>query len=158
MWKGYFAKVHATLNDSSEYHEFPVGNKLLSFLFTMVEVLKQDRSYAKIAWSTVLTPRLYPSFMYEFKKDFDSYASELIRTGLDTGEVASRMLLDKYYGEVVWLKTIVVLRFWLSDESTGFEKTDAMIEKSVSLVMDTLGRTALDSLFDLGKFLIVDNR
>ena len=38
-------------------------------------------------------------------------------------------------------------------KSKSFEKTDAAIEKSVNLIMELMGKSALDSMFDLGKFL-----
>jgi hypothetical protein len=46
-----------------------------------------------------------------------------------------------------------LLLFWRDDESAGFEKTDAAIEKSVNLAFDLIGKGAVDSAFDFAKFL-----
>ena len=45
------------------------------------------------------------------------------------------------------------MKFWLSDTSKGFEKTDAFIEKSVNVVFEVFDNTRLDTILDLGKFL-----
>ena len=46
-----------------------------------------------------------------------------------------------------------LMKFWISDTSKGFEKTDALIEKSVNVVFEVFDNTRLDTILDLGKFL-----
>ena len=48
---------------------------------------------------------------------------------------------------------MLLMKFWLSDTSKGFEKTDALIEKSVNVVFEVFDNTRLDTILDLGKFL-----
>ena len=55
--------------------------------------------------------------------------------------------------EAVWVQLVLLLKFWMNDNSPGFEKADLAIEKSVNTVFDLFDATPLDSLFDLGKFL-----
>ena len=49
---------------------------------------------------------------------------------------------------------MVTLKFWLDDESIGFEKTDLFIEKSIRATFDLIDITPLESVIDFGKFLI----
>ena len=46
-----------------------------------------------------------------------------------------------------------MVEFTLADDSSGFERTDAYIEKSVRLAFDVIGTQAVDSAFDLFRFL-----
>jgi hypothetical protein len=46
-----------------------------------------------------------------------------------------------------------VIGFWIKDNSQGFEKTDAAIEKAVNLSFDLLGKNIADSAFDFAKFV-----
>jgi hypothetical protein len=46
-----------------------------------------------------------------------------------------------------------ILLFWKEDDSAGFEKTDAAVEKSVNLAFDLIGKGAVDSAIDFAKFL-----
>jgi hypothetical protein len=46
-----------------------------------------------------------------------------------------------------------VIHFWKQDDSAGFEKTDAVIEKSVNLAFDLISKGAVDSAIDFAKFM-----
>jgi translation initiation factor IF-3 len=48
---------------------------------------------------------------------------------------------------------LVLMKFWMEDKSTGFEKTDIFIEKAVKATFDLIENTPVQSLIDLGKFL-----
>jgi len=45
------------------------------------------------------------------------------------------------------------MKFWIEDDSAGFEKTDILIEKSINTSFALMDNTVLKSVFDLGKFL-----
>jgi hypothetical protein len=60
---------------------------------------------------------------------------------------------DKAIGEVAVLQLVFTLKFWLNDTSSGFEKTDSLIEKSVKASFEIVDSLPSESIFDLGKFL-----
>ena len=60
------------------------------------------------------------------------------------------ILYIKRYG---YVDEFFLLLFWKDDESPGFEKTDAAVEKSVNLAFDLIGKGAVDSFIDFAKFL-----
>ncbi len=47
----------------------------------------------------------------------------------------------------------MVLKFWIHDESSNFEKTDVFIEKSIKASFDIRQITPVKSVIDLAKFL-----
>ena len=47
-----------------------------------------------------------------------------------------------------------VISFLIKDESQQFERTDAFIEKTVAFAFDVLRTQAIDSAFDLARFLV----
>jgi hypothetical protein len=49
---------------------------------------------------------------------------------------------------------LVLLKFWIEDQSPKFEKTDIAIEKSVQAVFDLLQSNPLEKWIDLGKFMV----
>ena len=51
---------------------------------------------------------------------------------------------------------LLLLKYWMVDNSAGFEKTDIAIEKSVKAIFDVFETTPLESVIDLGKFLFKD--
>ncbi len=61
--------------------------------------------------------------------------------------------LSKTYPQGLFGHFVTAVEFNLADDSAGFERTDAYIEKSVKLAFDVIGTQALDSAFDLVRFL-----
>jgi len=96
----------------------------------------------------------------DFKIAFYDYINELVLEARETKEIEQRPIpqLTQRYPDLFWAKTLFILDFWVNDSSKAFEKTDTMIEKSVNTAFDLLGRSPLDSLFDLGKFLFQNRR
>jgi hypothetical protein len=57
------------------------------------------------------------------------------------------------FSEGAWVQLLFILKFWMEDQSPGFEKTDMAIEKSVRTVFDLFDNTPVESILDFGKFL-----
>ena len=94
-----------------------------------------------------------PGDTKEFKAKFKLFAEELINSGKESSEIASRPYLSEKYDEALWLQIAFIFRFWMEDKSPRFEKTDAAIEKSANLAFDLMGQSALDTFLDFAKFL-----
>lgn len=152
-WKDYVTKTLNTLNKDSSYQEYSVREKLLSFYFTLVEVLKKDRSYVMVSFRGISKPELTPSFLKHFKTEYMEYVHELIAEGLDSGEIVKRPILSDRYHDALWIQLIFIVNFWLKDETPNFEQTDAAIEKAVNLSIELMGKGPLDMMVDFAKFL-----
>ena len=64
-----------------------------------------------------------------------------------------KKIQDRAMEEAAWLQFLSVLKFWYSDQSAGFEKTDIFIEKSLTAGFDLINVSPLKSVADLGKFI-----
>jgi hypothetical protein len=96
---------------------------------------------------------IIPGFIKDFKSSFDTFMTGVLAEGKANGEVAARPYLDKGYPHLFWLHLAFIIQFWKDDTSQGFEKTDAVIEKSVNLAFDLIGKGAVDSALDFAKFM-----
>lgn len=135
------------------YDEYSVREKMLAFFYTFIEQLKGNRSYILQTVPSKMKPEVTPYYLADAKKAFKSWVSEIIMEGEETEEILSRPVIGKRYDEALWLQFIFLIGFWLKDDSKGFEKTDAAVEKSVNLAFDLMGRGPLDAMLDFGKFL-----
>ena len=63
-------------------------------------------------------------------------------------------LQDKGIQEGFWLQFLMIMKYWMEDTSSSFEKTDLFIEKSVQASFDVLQTKPAQSIIDLGKFLL----
>ena len=81
-----------------------------------------------------------------------TFAEELIEEGNEEKGRFSQNPIA-LFSEATWGQLLFLLKFWMNDTSKGFDKTDALIEKSVTVVFEVFDNTRIDSLLDLGKFL-----
>ncbi|MES2797224.1 MAG: TetR family transcriptional regulator C-terminal domain-containing protein [Bacteroidota bacterium] len=157
IWQNLFNEAATTTKAELVYEEYSVREKFLSLYYTWIEVLKANRSFILIAFESMEKP-IYlhkNAQLADFKYVFVDFANELLIEAKETREVEPRAIpqLMQFYPTIFWAKTLLILDFWINDDSKSFEKTDTMIEKSVNTVFDLLARSPLDSLIDLGKFM-----
>lgn len=153
IWLDYIQKTISRLEGDGDFVNFSTREKLLAFYFTLAETLKANRSFCVLLLSRHPRLEVVPGFLKPFKNKFEEFVGQLLNDGKSKGEVAERPYLDKRYPQLFWVHLSLLLLFWKDDDSADFEKTDAFIEKSVNLAFDLIGKGALDSAIDFGKFL-----
>jgi len=159
IWLRFFEDARQQTVSQEVYERYSVREKLLSFYYTWIEVLKVNRSFVLYRIGPQNHNReLDKITLAAFRRAFINYAHELVAEGRATGEVVNRPVITERYADGFWLQALFVLRFWAKDNSSGFELTDAAIEKAVNTSFDFIGKSPLDSLFDLGKFLYQTQR
>ncbi len=153
-WVEYFRQALLTLESDEVYQTYSVREKLLAFYYTWIEVLKNDRSYAVYSYKGLKQPvARYVGALQPFKNVFYNYATELILEGRESKEVIIRPVVSDRYVDGLWLQCLFILDFWVNDLSRGFESTDTAIEKSVNTSFDLIGKSVVDSVLDLAKFV-----
>ena len=126
---------------------------MLAFYYTLLEELKSHRSFVLLQLSSHNRLELVPEYLKTFRTTFEAFIESILNEGKGNGEVATRPYLDRRYPQLFWLHMGFILMFWKDDDSAAFEKTDAAVEKSVNLAFDLIGKGAVDSVIDFGKFL-----
>jgi hypothetical protein len=162
IWKAFFIEARASAEREEVYLNYSVREKLLAFIYTWIEILTKNRSYILKSYESFEKP-IYTKRnlqLVDFKSSFYDYLNELLMEARETREVEQRPIpqLMQRYPDLFWAKTLFILDFWIKDTSKSFEKTDTMIEKTVNTAFDLLGRSPLDSLFDLGKFIFQNRK
>ncbi len=158
VWTGYLDKVKTNLTMDADYGKFTSREKVLAFYFSLAEVLKGDRSFILFQLKGWKNTAVLPSFLKGFHASFEEWATGVISEGKGSGEIAKRPYIDQRYQHVLWLHFLFILRFWANDDSAGFEKTDAAIEKSLNLAFDLIGKGIIDNAIDFGKFLYQNSK
>lgn len=158
IWKEYIDKTRKKLEEDTNYLAFTAREKILTFYFTLAETFKSDRSFIVYQIKEWKNPSLIPVFLKGFKASFDEWINGVLNEAKNTGEIAKRPYLDQTYDSLFWMHLVFILQFWLHDESTNFEKTDAAIEKSVNLAFDLMGKGVIENALDFGKFLFQNSK
>lgn len=153
VWKGFLeTTLHTVINDPS-YGPYTSREKMLALYYTLIEVLKSNRSYILLSWPKSQRPGQKMAFLESFKPAFKNFVNDILNEGKESGEIVTRPYISEKYDEAAWMQVLFLINFWVKDDSKGFEATDAAIEKSVNLAFDLFGQGPLDSMIDFGKFL-----
>lgn len=129
-------------------------NQLLTFYLTLTEVLKSNRSlvlfiipHQKMELKAIKT-------LLKSKHSFLNFLDTLDLPLSFISFIPDVKIKEKAINNAAWLQFISILKYWLHDNSPGFEKTDIFIEKSLKLSFELSDSNVLNSIVDLGKFMI----
>ncbi len=153
VFKAFFDNAKTLLDKNEEFQTFDAQNKLLSFYFTFFEVLKANRSYVVFALGNEKSKLKMLSTLSELKKAFDEFIREIGIETIDLKQEKMEKFKNNRISDLAWAQLLFTVKFWIEDDSTGFEKTDVLIEKSITTGFALLDSSTLHKVFDLGKFL-----
>ncbi len=156
IWADFGRQARETATAEPVWASYGSRERLLAFYYTLLEVLKNNRSYALMSLRRSLhrMPALTPRVLDDFRQDFERMVSDLLADGRVSGEIANRPLVQDGYPRFFWQQALFVLGFFAKDDTVNFERTDAAVEKAVTLSFDLVGRNTFDSALDFGRFLL----
>jgi hypothetical protein len=153
IFKMFFDKTIELIHKDSNYENYDMKSKLLSFYFTFFEIISANRSYVVLSLKEHQNQLKNLMQLSSFRSGFKTFISEIYSSEMKIENEKLQNLQKKAIQETSWIQFLVTLKFWLDDESASFEKTDIFIEKSVKLSFELMNTAPLDSLIDFGKFL-----
>jgi AcrR family transcriptional regulator len=155
-WAEFGREARAQAAQEPTWQGYGAREKLLAFYYTLLEILKNNRSFVLLTLgrSQKRQPALVPKVLDQFETEFKDFVQEILHEGRATGEVASRPFLQDGYGRIFLRQLQFILLYFVRDESANFERTDAAVEKAVTLSFDLVGRNTFDSALDFGRFLL----
>ncbi len=153
IWDRFFDNSVAVMEKSKEYASFENREKLLTFFYTMFEVLTANRSYVLYTLNEHGPSLKSMDQLKKLRKSIKGYARTLIQDRNSEKSMKLFQQNEMIFSEGVWVQFLFLLRFWMDDNSPQFESTDVAIEKSVNTVFDLFDNTPLERVVDFGKFL-----
>lgn len=152
IWNKFLENAISALHNDPSFATYSPKNKLLTLYFTLFEILTLNRSYVLF----VLKDNMQGMNNLMQLKQFRTTFKDFVKNHIATEELKSNKLsriTKPVYSEGAWIQFLLILKYWMADNSKGFEKTDIIIEKSVNTVVDLLDSQPLENIIDLGKFL-----
>lgn len=153
IWFELTFETISKIKEQEVWLQYTSREKMLSFFYSYLENLKNDRSFVIYSLKNYQGKVAIPSIWTGVKPIFENFAQEVIDEGLDTGELAERKFLTKRYKNALWVQFAFIVKFWINDDSDGFEKSDEAIEKGINVTFDLFQHSPIDNLIDYGKFL-----
>ncbi|MFC3563038.1 TetR family transcriptional regulator C-terminal domain-containing protein [Pedobacter jamesrossensis] len=153
IWFELTFETISKIKEQEVWFQYSSREKMLSFFYSYVENLKNERSFIIYSLKNFKGKFSTPTVLAGVKPIFENFAEEIINEGLESGELAERKFLSKRYKDALWIQFAFILNFWVNDDSDGFEKTDEAIEKGINVTFDLFQHSPIDNLFEYGKFL-----
>lgn len=153
IFRLFFANTIDLLHKNTDYQEYDMKNKMLSFYFTFFEILTANRSYVLQALKIDRNPIRNLVQLTSLREGFKEYVSEILTDDYRFEQEKFQKFQEKAIQESAWLQLMMTIKFWIDDESAAFEKTDIFIEKSVNASFELMNVAPLNHLLDFGKFL-----
>lgn len=154
IFEMFFENALTVLEKNDDYKTYEAKNKLLSLYFTYIEILTQNRSYVIQALNTGKNGLQNLKKLDSLKKIFGLFIDELQIEKIDFNQEKIEKFQNKAIKNVFWAQFLILIKFWIDDTSSSFEKTDIFIEKNVQASFDLIQTQPLKSLLDLGKFFL----
>lgn len=152
IWNGYYTKTLEVLHKDPDFEEMTGREKHLSFLYTLMELMKSDRSYVLFRLENK-KPHELPEELIKTQKIINQAEIDWAKTFTFLPEKAND-ITHFAYKKVLWTHSISVIQFWVKDDSGDATDTDIFIEKSTRTAFDIGEMPAVDSIIDLSKFFL----
>lgn len=152
IWNKFLENAISTLHNDVSFAGFSPKNKLLTLYFTLFEILTLNRSYVMYVLKDNKEGMQNLMQLKQFRQTFKEFVKNNIAVEESRIKTLSK-ITKPVYSEGAWIQFLFILKFWMDDNSKGFERTDIVIEKSVNTVVDLLDSQPLENIIDLGKFL-----
>lgn len=153
IFEVFFEQTLQLLQKSDDYENYDAKTKLLSFYYTYFELLTANRSFVVAILNHDKNQLKNIKKLNLLRKHFKNFFQSLEIEKLDLQEEKLIEFQEKSMNEMAWIQFALLMKFWIDDTSSSFEKTDIFIEKSVNASFDLMDIKPLKSLFDLGKFM-----
>jgi hypothetical protein len=152
-WRDMMDRVIVSVESGAEWPDFSARHRMLAFVFAFTAAALDHRSLLLLRLGHAGPLKSVPEWS-ALDERFEAFAKSVLLRGRQSGEIVSRGPVSAVYPAALKLLLRSVISFYLKDESAKFERTDAFIEKSVTVFFDLTGRQVLDSGFDLLRFLL----
>lgn len=153
IYKIFIQKTLDMIQKDTAYENYDMKSKMLSFYFTLFEMFSANRSYVLLNLKEHKNQLKNLILLSNLRVEFKNYVSEIITDQERTQYEKLQNIQEKAIQESAWIQFLLILKFWIDDESPSFEKTDIFIEKSVKAAFELMNITPIESVIDLGKFL-----
>ncbi len=153
IWIKFYTNTEALMQKNKEYESFSNKEKMLTFFYSFFELMTLNRSYVLFCLEEGNGIMKNAGQLKGLRKHVVAFARDLIEDANADKTLKITKHNPRLFSEGAWLQFMFVLRFWIDDDSPGFEKTDMAIEKSINTVFDVFDNTPLENIIDFGKFL-----
>ncbi len=149
-----FGDAHTATFALSGFGSFAIKEKLQAFLETLLSEYLKEREFVAIAMrSLVDAPLQSISAMQPLKERFIVLVDGFLDEAVAAGQIEA-VAHKGFYSSLFWDYSILVILYWLKDDSEGFSKTSEFIDRSLELYIALLHSGIVDKATRLLSFFV----
>lgn len=136
------------------FESYTLREQLQSLIETELELYLEDREFIlQISEMVFHSSSLKLDALYATNRLFVETVAEMITIAIEAGEIEKPPFED-LLPKLFWDYFVVVVAYWVKDESESFENTTQFIDHSMGVIEAILNSSLLNKASDLGMFLI----
>ncbi|WP_298693093.1 TetR family transcriptional regulator [uncultured Sulfuricurvum sp.] len=141
------------LNAIEDFHTYTLREQLQTLIETELELYLEDREFViQIADMVFHSSSLKLESLYATNRLFTDMVGEMIAIAIEAGEI-EKPPFEEYLPKLFWDYFVVVVAYWVKDESESFENTTQFIDHSMGVIEALLQSNLLNKASELGMFL-----
>ncbi len=141
------------LENIEDFHTYTLREQLQTLIDTELELYLEDREFVQqIADMVFNSSSLKLGKLYSTNELFVQTVRGMLDIAIEAGEIEQPPFLD-YLPTLFWDYYIMVVAYWLKDESEMFENTTAFIDHSLAVIESLLASDILSKATELGMFI-----
>ena len=154
---GYIEQKHKEaveiLESIEDFNTYTLREQLQTLIDTELELYLEDREFVQqIADMVFNSSSLKLGKLYSTNELFVQTVRGMLDIAIEAGEIEQPPFLD-YLPTLFWDYYIMVVAYWLKDDSEMFENTTAFIDHSLAVIESLLASDILSKATDLGMFV-----
>lgn len=146
----YFQKIDKTLRDDQSSRDLSRKELHLAMLYMLVEKVEKDQIFLELF---IDKKRKDPAFIAKLNMLLSRQEFMIFKTKGKVTEMLENINVNPKKTAII-NHAMSVIPFFMNDVSEDAQDTDAFIEKTTELLFKLSDTSTLNSIFDLGKFLV----
>ena len=142
----------STIQEIEDFHTYTLREQLQTLIETELELYLEDREFIiQIADMVFHSSGLKMGKLYETNALFIETVEEMLNIAIEAEEIAEPPFKE-HMPKLFWDYYIMVVAYWVKDDSEMFENTTQFIDHSLGLAEAVLHSDILSKASDLGMF------
>lgn len=139
----------AMIKEIDGFEDYSLSEKFSNFIYTLFDMMSE---YPTFVGDTFSKHVLQKGSRSEFHKETTALFKDFLTSDGNIA-VSAGLIMKDYFYSIASSQYLLLVRFWLKDESEEKERTLALTDKLTSLLQEAVYNKTLDIGFDLVKYL-----
>ena len=154
---GYVEQKHKEvaqiLQEIEDFHTYSLREQLQKLIETELELYLEDREFImQISEMVFQSGGLKLNKLYRNNEIFTKMVADMLSIAIEAEEIP-KPPFEEHLPDFFWDYYIMVVAYWIKDDSQCFENTTQFIDHSLGLIEALLQSNLLNKANDLGMFL-----